>query len=604
MKQAIALPSLTKMVKALWPYYWSHPQALKSRVIISLFFLFLSMAINVYIPLLLRDIINILSKNIFGQITAVLLAYGFLWTIGQAIISLREMIMFKSIQRSIRLFCTDFLKRLHELSFQFHTHQPLGELTNSLERAQQALPNFIWGLAFLIIPTLIEVTCAIVIIWQLYNWIYSLILFLTLTIFTVFSIFSMKRSLAAESRSNVKELEASTILMDSLINQATVKYFNNQDYEIHKCDQAFGKREIYTTKTLLILEGIKLTQGVILGIGLTILLLLAGKEVILGHLQISDFVLLNGYVLQFAYPLTLFGFVLKEAQQSFIDLSNIIKIMDMPLKNNERKKRENINLSFKNISFEKVSFGYLPTKVTLKAVSFTIPAGKFIAVVGTTGAGKSTLSALLLNLYSLTKGKITVDGINIDDLSKTTLKRLIGIVPQDISLFHTSILQNVHYARLEASIEEVHEALEMACLDITAFPDGIHTLVGERGAKLSQGEKQRIALARLFLQRPSLCILDEHTSSLDPQTEQNVQRNINKFFKDATFLVIAHRLQTIMHAHQIIVLEEGRIIETGTHEYLINEGSVYASLWREQQSISSLSFTAALQNKYQEVNCA
>jgi ABC-type transport system involved in Fe-S cluster assembly fused permease/ATPase subunit len=586
MKKRDSLPTLKQTLTTLWPFFWAEQGTLRYRLFLGMACLFLSMGVNVYIPLILKSSIDGLMALKNGEsdhsVFSLLISYVFLWILGQIMIPLREMIVFKSIQRTIRLFCVRLLEHIHNLPLTYHTQKQMGEITNGLERAQVALPAFVWGTVFLIIPTFIEIICATVIICYIYGYAYGVILLTALSVFAIFSIFSMRISLKAEQISNQKELNASGRMVDSLLNYTIIKYFHAHKYESEKCDRAFKEREIYTTKTLLILEKIKLVQGIILGMGLMVLLLFAGMNVECGTLEVSDFVLLNGYILQFSSPLALFGFVLRDAQQSFIDLSNVVSFFHYPAQTNIYGKRE-VSKPLTEIRFDHVTFGYDNKPPVLKDISFSIPIGKTTALVGSTGVGKSTLIHLLMGLYHPQQGNILLNGHPIHDFSGDSFFETIGIVPQDITFFNATILDNLRYANQNASVKNIKNALSMACFDLSVFPEGLETIVGEKGARLSQGEKQRLAIARLFLKKPDICILDEYTSALDLRTERQIQNNLGLVLKGHTFLIIAHRLRTIAQADQIIVFEKGHIIERGTHQKLMEKQGLYFRLWHEQQ---------------------
>lgn len=546
----------------------------------------ISIGLNLSIPIILKHIVesfSLVNKHVNFQVTLLLLAYGIIWTLTQAILQLRQILMFKPLESSIRILSLKLFDHLHSLSVKFHLDKRTGAIIGALEKAQHGMPDVFWGLYFFIIPTVIEIILAISILWYFYGIIYGLILMSIIATFIIFTIFCSERAMHSQSLSNEQHLKTNSFIVDSLLNFMSVRHFNNKKYEMQKCETSLKERENTLVKSLVNMEVIRLGQGIILGCGLILITYVAGKNTLLKIHDISDFVLINGYVLQFAAPLSFFGFILRDMRKGLKDLENVVNLLKT-----ETDVREDENLKtikkLKTIEFNNVSFGYNHSNLILKNINLKILPGQTIAIVGSTGTGKSTISNLLFRFYNVSSGEILFNGKNIKNLKSENIHELIGIVPQDISLFNTTIYENILYGRPLASKKRIIEAIKLAQLDefIVQLPDHYNTMVGERGLKLSGGEKQRIAIARLLLKRPSLYILDEATASLDSKTEAHIMKNITSIIKNASCLIIAHRLSTIVYADKIIVLDKGRIKEEGNHAALLKKKGLYYKLWNQQ----------------------
>lgn len=553
----------------------------------------ITIALNISIPLLLKQVIASMSdatlmtrENVFF----LLLAYGFLWTFSRITTSLREITTFRTAELSVRLLCLRIFDHLHVLSLNFHLERQAGAITTAIDRAQRAFPVVFWGFIFFILPTSIEVLIATFILWNLYDITYGITLLIILISYLLFSTLASKWTIDAQEASNKKCLKASAYVVDSLINFETVKYLGGYIYEHNRCNKVLKEREDAQTRKNVLLEIVCICQGLIVGIGLTILVWMTGKSVYLKTLEPSDFVLINGYLIQFFTPLSFFGLILRDMRKGFSDMKNVSDILQLTPEITDAPNAVNLNSQEVSVCFHNVTFAYEKNRTVLKGISFKIPFGKTVAIVGPTGSGKSTIARLLFRLYDVTDGQIFINDTDIRDVKLASLQKLIGVVPQDIVLFNDTIHNNISYPFPDTPIEEVQRSAEISGLHefVMKLPEGYSTIVGERGLKLSGGEKQRMSIARVLLKKPAIYIFDEATSSLDVQTEQNIQKNIEKISHYSTSLIIAHRLSTIIDADEIIVLENGLIEERGDHHSLLEKGGLYSRLWAIQSQKNSV----------------
>ncbi|PIP59858.1 MAG: metal ABC transporter permease [Verrucomicrobia bacterium CG22_combo_CG10-13_8_21_14_all_43_17] len=576
-----------RVLKQVFPFFFLDDRKLRFRYLISFILVIATMLLNAGTPLVLKVAVEKLTSidNSTGvSILSVLLAYGIIWTLSRVVVYLREMVSERAIARSMRLLSIRIFEHLHELSMRFHLERRTGGIVSAIDKAQAAVPEIIWGLFFTVIPTLIEVFIAMSILTYLYGFTYGWLLLVVILTYILFSLYGMEWALKAQNEFNKHHLAASSRIVDSLLNFETVKYFTNQEHEYAVCDNVLHKRELAEASYSIRAEMIHAIQGLIIGTGLTIFTVMTGLGVMRGTLNISDFVLVNGYVLQFVRPLDFFGWIFRNLRKQLTDLKLVMRLMDVEPEIIDKPGAKELIIDEAKIEFKDVYFGYDKRRPILKGVSFAVPENHTIAIVGPTGAGKSTISRLLFRFYDCSGGSVLVGGKDVRDVTQQSLQRLIGIVPQDTVLFNNTLRYNIGYGKPNATAEEIEKAAELAHLIpfINTLPDGFDTIVGERGLKLSGGEKQRVSIARVLLKQPKIYIFDEATSALDTKTEQLIQENIWEIAHGTTTLIIAHRLSTIVHANEILVLDDGLVAERGTHNELIQQGGLYANLWEKQ----------------------
>ncbi len=550
------------------------------------------MALNVGVPLILKNTIQTLngydkeSITNYHCVSFLLLAYGSAYTISQITLKARQIIFYTVIEKAIHHFSLKIFNHLHNLDLKFHLQRKIGMITNSIEKFQNTLPEVFWNLALFLIPSFIEVILAIAILFYLYHWSYAATLLGTFFAFLTFSVIGARWATNAQLDYDNYMLEVHGRVVDSLLNYETVRYFNNRQHEANIFDKLLIKLENAAIRYRIKTDLIQMAQGIIVGIGLCLLTWRSGHEVMRGTLTIGDFIVINSYLLQFIAPLVSFGWIIVQMGQSFVKLRHVIQLLEEKSEIITLPAASPLNTRSSEIKFENVSFYYQPERLILQNVSFRVPAGKTLAVVGTSGAGKSTLARLLFRFYDVISGRILINAQDIRLITEDSLHSAIGVVAQDTVLFNTTLYENILYGKPDATPEEVDTVIRLARLDrfISYLPDGLHTMVGERGLKLSGGEKQRVSIARVLLKKPSIFLFDEATSSLDTTTEQEIKQNIIEVSQGTTTIIIAHRLSTITHANEIIVLNNGSIVECGKHDELLNHGEIYAKLWQKQIS--------------------
>ena len=502
---------LSLIIKLL-PFLWVDEWRLRVRIFISLSILMVTIGLNVLVPLMLKKVVIVLSDvSAFAYMQGIylLLVYGILWTLSQVTVQLREMVMCRTIERGIRLLTLALFKHLHTLSMRFHYERRTGAIINAIERAKHGLNDVFTGVFLYILPTVVELCMAIAVLWFFYGPLYGFVLFGVLCAYVAFTIPAMAWSVNAQRLSNDEELRAGSRVVDSLLNYETVQYFNNQEYEYEQCDTVLRSRENAATRKLVSSQVVYAGQGIIVGIGLIILTMLSGKAILNGTMDVSDFVLLNGYLLQFVTPLNWCGYYFRELRKGLADMEDLMSILYVKPEIVDAPDAKPLYIHRAEIVFDNVMFGYTPGRQILEGVSFTVPAGKTVAIVGATGAGKSTIPRLLFRFYDVHSGRYLIDGQDIREVTQNSLRKAIGVVPQDTVLFNNSFYYNVAYGRPSASREEVENAIRLAHLDtfVAKLPEGYDTSVGERGLKLSGGEKQRVAIARALLKvATNLCV--------------------------------------------------------------------------------------------------
>ena len=558
------------------------------RIVIMLLLTMVMIGLRLSIPLVFKGIITLLSQpHSFSNsmITTVLIGYGCCWALDQSIIQARTILTFKVIEGYIRSVSLAMLDSLLSLSLRFHLERRTGALTNQIYLAQAGLNQIFWGGFSLLIPTLVEMVIVVALFSYLYGWMYGSVLFFIISGYSIIGILGMKKSMKAQAAHNEKSAYASSRLVDSLLNFETIKYFNNEKHEHNQIDARLLQQEKAGIQRFLIDGYIQLAQVMIIGLGLVFITWKSGRAVYENEITLGDFVLINGYLLQFTMPLNYLGSILQQARKGLYDIHLVYKMVFQKPEIQDSPNPIYLAENKVEVEFNNVEFGYTSDRLILKNISFNIPAGKTLAVVGSTGSGKSTLARLLFRFYDVSAGRILINGQDIRNLSQMSLQQRIGVVPQDVVLFNESIYYNIAYGNPSVSKEEVEKAAALAKLDslISSLPEGYDTQVGERGLKLSGGEKQRISIARTALKKPAIFIFDEATSSLDTHTEKEIQKNLEEISSEITTLIIAHRLSTVVKADEILVLDEGKIVERGKHEELVEKDGLYASFWKSQQ---------------------
>lgn len=579
-------------LKRMLPFLWSY----KGRVLIALASLMLAKVATVSIPLILKDIVDALDVSVdkgasFPQQLPIefplmlLLGYGALRLMNVLFNELRDAIFARVRYRAMRDISKKVVKHLYDLSLSFHLERKTGGISRDLERGARSLSSILNYLTFNIIPTLTEFVMVAVILFSQYEAKFALITFGTVVIYLIYTMALTEWRMHYRHEMNAHDSEANSRAVDGLINYETVKYFNNEDYEVRRYNDTLEKWEDCAVKSTSSMALLNFGQGSIIAIGVTLVMIAAAQGVAAGELTIGDLVLVNAMMLQLFIPLGFLGIIYRSMKHSLADMDLMFKLLDNKPQIQDVADAKDLNVTQADIKFSNICFSYNKERQILHNVSFEIPSGHKVAVVGPSGAGKSTLARLLFRFYDTDQGEIQIDGQSIHELSQASLRKHIGIVPQDTVLFNESIFHNIQYAKAGASFAEVREAAKIANIDefIESLPDGYETIVGERGLKLSGGEKQRIAIARVILKNPRVLIFDEATSSLDSHSEQTILKSLKKVAEKHTTLVIAHRLSTIVDANNIIVLQSGKIIEQGTHQALLDNNGLYASLWKMQQ---------------------
>ncbi len=590
--------ALRTLSRYLWP-----PDAFetKVRVVIALILLALAKVANVYTPILFKDAVDALS----GKETAIivvpvglLVGYGVVRVLSIAFAELRDAVFAKVGQRAIRTVGLETFRHLHALALRFHLDRQTGGLTRSIERGTKGIDFFLNFMLFNILPTLLEILMVCGVLWGLFNFWYALVTFVTVTGYIAFTFIVTEWRIKFRRQMNETDSQANTRAIDSLLNYETVKYFGNEEHEAQRFDRSLASYEKAAVLSKSSLSLLNIGQAGIIGGGLVIMMLMAGNGVVAGELTIGVFTMVHIYLMQLFQPLNFLGFVYREIKQSLIDMEAMFNLLHVEQEVSDLPGSSPLNVDKGEVAFEDVSFGYDTRREIQQNVSFTVAPGKSLVIVGSSGAGKSTVSRLLFRFYDVDKGAVKIDGQDIRSVTQDSVRASIAIVPQDTVLFNDTILYNIGYGRPDASSEEIQEAAKMASLHefILRMPDGYQTIVGERGLKLSGGEKQRVAIARAILKQPKILIFDEATSALDTRTEREIQAALKKVSANHTTLVIAHRLSTIVDADEIVVFEQGKIIERGNHEALLAESGSYAAMWERQQEAEKDSEENVLSN--------
>lgn len=571
-------------IKSLLPYVWQF----KWRVIAALACLVLAKAASVVLPLYLKDIVDQLSvKNtLLALPVAALLGYGFARLATSVFGELRDALFARVTQGSIRRIAAQLFQHLFALSLRFHMQRQTGGLSRDIERGTKGIGFLLNFMVFNILPTLLEISMVTAILLWRYDWPFAVVTLGTIGSYIAFTLLVTEKRMVYRRSMNDLDSKANSKAIDALINYETVKYFGNEHYELDRYDRNLGKWVDSAVKNQVSLNFLNMGQAAIITLGVTLLLWLSASGVVHNTMTVGDVVLVSAYLTQLYAPLNFLGFVYREIKHALADMERMFDLMEQGQEVADKPGARKLQTARASVMFDKVSFGYEASRQILFDVSFTIPAGQTLAVVGSSGAGKSTLSRLLFRFYDVNAGAIRIDDIDIRELTQASLRHHIGIVPQDTVLFNDTILYNIAYGNPLASHDEIVRAAKAASIHefVMALPDGYKTQVGERGLKLSGGEKQRVAIARTLLKDPPVLILDEATSALDTRTERAIQEELLQIARDRTTLIIAHRLSTIVEADEIMVLDHGRVLERGTHRQLLQQRGRYAQMWAMQQA--------------------
>ncbi|MFK5984478.1 MAG: ABC transporter ATP-binding protein/permease [Pseudomonadota bacterium] len=583
-----------KNIRRIFPFLWDFI----GRVIWSLLFLILAKLAVIGVPLVLKEIVDHLDKNKIDVSTldlittlplTLLLVYGALRIANIVFAELRDTVFSRVRYRAMRKLSTTLLTHLYTLSLQFHLERKTGAITRDLERGTRGVSSILNYMVFNILPTAAEFILVAFILFIQYGGAFALVTFSTVIVYITYTFVLSNWRMHFRHKMNALDSSANAIAIDGMINYETVKYFNNETYELKKYDNLLNQWEDVAVKSQASMSLLTVGQGLIIAVGVTLMMILASQGVVDGKLSLGDLVLVNALMLQLFIPLAFLGVIYRSMMHALSDIDLMFNLMDEKIQIIDQSNAIDIVLHKGDITFKDVDFSYHQDRQILKHINFTIPAGKKVAVVGASGAGKSTLSRLLFRFYDPQAGHISIDGQLINQATQTSLRKLIGIVPQDTVLFNDTIYNNIAYANPDKDkiIDEnsVIDAAKMANIHefIEQLPQAYDTIVGERGLKLSGGEKQRIAIARVFLKNPPILIFDEATSSLDSLSEQLILGAMSKVASHRTTLVIAHRLSTIADAHNIIVMDNGKIAEQGTHFQLLKSQGIYQQMWEIQK---------------------
>jgi len=555
-------------------------------VIFALACLALAKVATVAVPLVLKDIVDALDPKqaMLALPLALLVAYGALRLASSLFGELRDVVFAKVTQRSIRRVAQKVFEHLHALSLRFHLERQTGGVSRDIERGAAGIRFLLNFMLFNILPTLLEIGIVAVILLVKYDPWYAIITLGTLLVYIAYTLWITEWRMVLRRNMNEMDSKANTRAIDSLLNYETVKYFNNERYESARYDETLEKWEHAAIRNQTSLSILNVGQATIIAIGVTLLMILATRGVVTGAMTVGDLVLVNAFLIQLYAPLHFLGFVYREIRHSLADMERMFGLLGKHREVEDKPGAPDLIVRGGAMRFEHVAFSYDGRRQVLHDVTFEVPAGHKVAVVGSSGAGKSTLSRLLFRFYDVTGGKIEIDGQDIRDVTQASLRRAIGIVPQDTVLFNDTIFYNIAYGRPDATRAEIIDAAKAAHIHdfIESLPDKYDSIVGERGLKLSGGEKQRVAIARTLLKRPPIVVFDEATSALDSRTEKAIQAELRALAENHTSLVIAHRLSTVMDADQILVMDRGRIVERGDHPSLLARGGIYAHLWQLQ----------------------
>ncbi len=579
----------------LWEYMWpSGRPDLKTRVVLATFFLVVAKVVLIGVPYFFKWATDALAGEPQGlpalppfllAPVALVIGYNVVRIVQWGFNQLRDALFASVGQHAVRQLAFKTFVHMHELSLRFHLERRTGGLSRVIERGTKGIETIVRFTILNSLPTVLEFALTAAIFAFAYGWIYVAVIALTVLAYVWFTIRASDWRITIRQEQNESDTDANTKAIDSLLNFETVKYFNNERMEAERFDRSMARYEVAATKGWTSLGWLNFGQGVIFGIGMTVAMVLSAREVMAGTQTVGDFVFINTMLMQLSVPLNFIGFIYREVRQGLTDIEQMFDLLDVPQEVVDVPAARPLLVTEGHVEFRNVSFAYDPARAILRDVSFSVPPGRTVAIVGPSGAGKSTISRLLFRFYDIQGGAILIDGQNIAEVHQESLRQAIGMVPQDTVLFNDTIAYNIRYGRMDASDEELARAADLAQIGpfIERLPEGYDAMVGERGLKLSGGEKQRVAIARTILKAPPILMLDEATSALDTHTEQEIQAALDMVSQGRTTIVIAHRLSTVISADEIIVLKEGEIAERGTHNQLLAADGLYASMWQRQR---------------------
>jgi len=601
LSQAHDIKAVRMMAPFLWP---KDDMALRVRLVISISLLAATAGMNALAPVLFALAVDRLTpQEIFGEegevigviaVTvlplAVLLGYGAVHSFGKAMSELRWLLYGPIEQRLKRNVAMTVFRHLHELSMRFHIGRKTGALSRIMDNGTRGVDNLLMATVFMILPLVTEIVIILVVLLAFFDFVFTAIILGTFVLYSVALVIGSEWLRKHQRKAVVESAAAHGKAVDSLLNYETVKYFGNEDFVAGRYDDSLAKVERLTIKALTSRSVTGVIQVLILGIGLTGMIVLAGNRIVAGTMEVFGFVLVNMYMLQIIRPLDRVGNLYRNIKQSFVDVEQMMGLLMEEPEVSDAPDAKPLGGGEGKVEFRDVSFAYDIRRPLLDHVSFTVPAGRTIGIVGASGAGKTTLGRLLFRFYDPSSGQVFVDGADLREVQVESLRATIGVVPQDAVLFNDSLYYNIAFGQPNATREDVERAAKLAQIHdfSTGLPDGYDTVVGERGLKLSGGEKQRVAIARAILKNPRIFLFDEATSALDSKTEREIQKSLRDVSKDTTTLIIAHRLSTVVHADEILVLEDGKTVERGTHDALLRDRGTYAALWARQQKTLDL----------------
>ena len=583
--QRTTLQTLASLLPYLWP---KDDLGARVRASLAALFLVISKVANVCVPLIYAAAVDALipkgANPLITVPTALIVGYGILRITSSGFGEMRDAIFAAVQQRTVRRIALQTFQHMHRLSLRFHLDRATGGLSRAIERGTTGVEAVLRMMVFSVVPTLLEVIMVTVILWRIFGWEFSAVTLVAVGLYLFFTFVFTNWRVRIRRTMNEMDSDAQSKAVDSLLNYETVKYFGNEAHEAQRFDQSWARYERAAVKSQVTLNLLNLGQASIIAFGLALVMLMAARGVQSGEMTVGRFVLVNTYLMQLYQPLNLLGTVYREIKQGLTDKEQMFRLLSLSQEVADKPGAAPLQVPHGDVVFADVRFGYQPERPILKGLSVHVPAGRTLAIVGPTGAGKSTINRLLYRFYDVTSGQIRIDGQDIRDVTQDSLRAAIGVVPQDTVLFNDTIRYNIAYGRPGATQDQIEHAARLAQVHdfVMRMPDGYNTKVGERGLKLSGGEKQRVAIARTILKDPRILILDEATSALDTGTEQEIQSALRAVSANRTTITIAHRLSTVVDADQIIVLDHGEVAERGTHTELLAHDGVYARMWAMQ----------------------